>query len=805
VKPTLVATLAALLLLCSSLFAQELSNRPAEVPKAAGKAPNSNAIYQQLRAIGPTGDSIDVQNVVLKRDIATFTFEKGTIQFTPPVNGMITGALFSGTGKLTLEPPSLGERMMLMKLTKGLPYEEHFDSVVLRFTDDTAKELRAAAGVSPSSAKLSSTDFDRVRDALKKDMYYNLSAHMMSDVLMGKGENFAAFIDGKNYSHKQAFFIDPDDAEPVSLVLWDAEEGGNYISEGLLSEIQTGKTRMNAVYEPFRVENYALNTKIEKSGRLSGDAVPTIIAQRPIQAVHFALFGKLRVDSVTLDDGQPLDFVQEDEKYDSAFYILLPKKRETGEKFRLRITYAGKDAVENAGGGNYFPVVRQTWYPNASFGRYSTYDLTFSIPKKHTMAATGTLLHQADEGDWNVSTWKSDAPQAVAGFNFGRFKTQQVKLEKEGYLITGYVNDDVPDNVKALLGVASEGVGAAFGTMSTVPMLKRNVAEAQASMQIYDSLFGPSPYKSLAVTQQTACSFGQAWPGLVYLPICAFYDSTVRHGLGLSDDRGYWQVVGPHEVAHQWWGHKVGFEGGRDQWMSEGFAEFSASIFVQRVYDNKKFSKFWQDELDLLTEKNRQGVRPIDVGPVTMGYRLALSKTGTNVPRYLIYPKGAYILHMIRMMMYDQRNGGDAAFYGMMRDFADTYANKTASTEDFKAMVEKHMKPSMNETKDGKMDWFFNEYVYGVGLPRYKFEHSFSDAGPGKVKMHVRLTQSEVGKDFVMPVPLYVELANGNVARLGSINMTGNSTFEQDIELPMPQPPKRAMVNYFYDVLALTN
>ena len=146
-------------------------------------------------------------------------------------------------------------------------------------------------------------------------------------------------------------------------------------------------------------------------------------------------------------------------------------------------------------------------------------------------------------------------------------------------------------------------------------------------------------------------------------------------------------------------------------------------------------------------------------------------------------------------------------FHGLdlRQDFVRTYAGKAATTEDFKAMVEKHMTAEMDLDGNHRMDWFFNEYVYGVGLPRYKFEHSFADAGPGKVKMHIRLTQSEVGKDFVMPVPLYVELANGNVARLGSINMNGNSTFEQDIELPMPQPPKRAMINYFYDVLALTN
>jgi aminopeptidase N len=35
--------------------------------------------------------------------------------------------------------------------------------------------------------------------------------------------------------------------------------------------------------------------------------------------------------------------------------------------------------------------------------------------------------------------------------------------------------------------------------------------------------------------------------------------------------------VTPHEVAHQWWGQEVGFDSYRDQWMSEGFANFSVA------------------------------------------------------------------------------------------------------------------------------------------------------------------------------------------------------------------------------------
>jgi hypothetical protein len=37
-------------------------------------------------------------------------------------------------------------------------------------------------------------------------------------------------------------------------------------------------------------------------------------------------------------------------------------------------------------------------------------------------------------------------------------------------------------------------------------------------------------------------------------------------------------------------------------------------------------------------------------------------------------------------------------------------------------MVEKHMTPGMDLDHNHKMDWFFNEYVYGTDLPQYHFE-----------------------------------------------------------------------------------
>jgi aminopeptidase N len=280
----------------------------------------------------------------------------------------------------------------------------------------------------------------------------------------------------------------------------------------------------------------------------------------------------------------------------------------------------------------------------------------------------------------------------------------------------------------------------------------------------------------------------------------------VRHQLGLdSGDRGYWKVVAPHEVAHQWWGQTVGFNSYRDQWMSEGFADFSASLFLQSAYAKrgpKEFITFWDDERKSILEKNAQGYRAIDAGPLTLGYRLNNSRTGVSVTRDLIYPKGAYVLHMIRMMMWDRRTGDDN-FKATMQDFVKTFAGRAATTEDFKAMVEKHMTKEMDLQHDQRMDWFFNEYVYGTAVPSYKLDYSFDNDSDGVSSFNFKVTQSNVDEHFHMLVPVYLELADGRIVSLGRARLSGNSSVEQKVSLKgMKDRPRRALLNYYDDVLA---
>jgi len=791
-------------------------------------APNSDPTYQQLRNIGLSGEAVSVQDLTIKRDAATFHLRSGTFCFVTAVQGKVTGAVFSGDGNLVLQPPLPSEAENLKLLTVQPNFSEDFNQMVLRFTDATYDEIKKAGG--KASAGCDPGPLQDIQNALRKKIHYNLSGRILQDVLSSTpGGLFVAFVRGKNYSDKEIFSIDPEGGSPLVIAIGPEEEQfvtyednklGIWACFHLSSEYKDGTATGSQRNAFLHIEHQQLDTTIDKGATLSGKAATTFVSQaNGLRVVPFDLFGSLRVQSVTTESGQALSFIQEDKKEDPDFLVILPKGLAAGEKFTITTTYSGKEAVRNEGGGNYFPVGRSNWYPNNasdSQGEYSTYDMTFRIPKGMKIAATGSLVSETNNGDQNVSVWKSPVPMTVAGFNFGKFKVVEEKLSRPQYLVQSFANENPPDWVQELQHAAQgsstqldwSGMHVspevALGNMGTTGLEKKALAEGELSLQLYSDYFGPLSFDRLAMTQQTACDYGQAWPGLVWLPLCSFFDATVRHQLGLDfGDRGYWKSVAPHEVAHQWWGHTVAFSSYRDQWMSEGFADMSASLFLQVVEKSpQKFIAFWNDERQLLTDRNKEGFRAIDAGPLTMGYRLNNSRTGSGVTRSLIYPKGAYVLHMIRMMMWD-RQTGDQNFKATMQDFVKTYSGKAATTEDFKAMVEKHQTQEMAALGGGKMDWFFNEYVYGTALPTYNIDSSFDKDSNGDTVLSFKLTQSNVDANFRMLVPIYLELTDGRMIFVGRARLIGNTVMEQKVPLKgLKDKPKRAIVNYFDDVLA---
>lgn len=793
------------------------------VPSAGLKA-NSDPVYLQLRQ-QTRGDQdfssyATVSNLVLKKESAIFTLRSGEIYFLAPVEGRITGAVFFGDGEFTISPPTEIERNSLKIFTDTPELTEQFSSLVLRFTDKTFDQIKAdpAAKLQNNGAQAGrARDMFRENQALvRKQFRDNRELRTLADIYVPQRPGFFnAFIDGKRFSKLLYIFdsigIPEVSPEEVALLSYGSGDAGFWTAFHRFSEYQRATVSSAEDHRLVDLLKHEIDATIKGAHLTATDKVTFRSLLPRTRVLSFNLYPSLRVSKVLAEDGTELNFVQEAKDEDADFGIIMPKPLEANKTYTLTIQYDGGDALRDSGGGNYILVPRSTWYPNnggTQFGDRAIFDMTFHYPKGNTFVGTGALVEPENrEGDSAIAKWSSGTTElAVAGFNYGRFKKKEITDPETGYTIGFYANEEVPDEIKRVQNAIAQAEQAGvktdttLGVISTTAMADSALADAQNSTRIYNSFFGKLPYTRLAMTQQPAGFFGQAWPTLVFMPYTAFLDTTQRAQLlgtrGGTDN--FWRYVAPHEIAHQWWGHTVGWDSYHDQWMSEGFAEFSASLYVQLVRkDINKFIDFWENQRKLIVEatpatKNR---KPYTVGPVTQGYRLNSAKTG-GVARYLIYPKGAYILHMIRMMMYNQKEGGDAHFEEMMKDFIQTHFNKDVSTEDFQAIVEKHMTKEMDLAGNGRMDWFFGEWVYGTEMPSYNFEYQINNDG----SLSGKITQSGVSKDFAMLVPVYADFGKG-WAKLGSAKIIGNNSVDIT-NLKLPMAPKKAAICALNDVLA---
>ena len=773
---------------------------------------NSDSLYQQLRQQAKTdadfgGPFATVNNLIIKRDAATFTLKSGEIYFTPAVHDRTLGAIFFGEGELTLTPPTEIEKHTLSLFTKEQSITEGFGKLVLHFTDKTFDEIKSSPqvkmGTNGAQASRAQDAYHENQTLLRRTLRRNVELRKLVDLYNPQRPGFfTAFIDGKRYN-KLIFQYDPlgipaVSPEEVLLSSYGETDGGQWTAFHRADEYAKGTASSDEDHRIYDIVHHDIDLVIRGTKLTSTDTLTIRQLDPGARVLPFRLFPSMRVGHVRDEKGRDLDFVQESKNEDADFGVIFPEPLEGGKTFKLTIEYGGGDALIDAGGGNFFLVPRLTWYPNnegTAFGDRATFDVTYHYPKGKTLIGTGApAAPPAADGDMLMTKWSSGTTAlAVAGFNYGSFKKKEVRDPDTGYNIEFYANEAAP----TFMAEAEE-----VGSMSTMGMGGSMLADAQNATRLYNAYFGKLPFTRLALTQQPAGNFGQAWPTLVYMPFTAFMDSTQRYLATGGNIRfatnDFFEYVAPHEIAHQWWGHMVGWKSYHDQWMSEGFAEFSASLYVQQILrDEHRFLEFWNKQRDRIIQANRftNDYKPYTVGPVTQGSRLRSGKTGAAY-QFLVYPKGAYILHMLRMMMFDARTG-DQRFMRMMQDFIKTHYNEDVSTEDFKRSVEKYMTRQMDLDENGRMDWFFNAWVYGTDMPAYKFEYQLAGTS-----LNGKITQSGVSDTFKMLVPVYVDYGKGWV-RFGAATIIGNSSVDLN-NVKLPQAAKRAAICAQADVLALS-
>jgi hypothetical protein len=787
---------------------------------------NSDSVYRQLRDAG-LGDSYRCENFTLSLDVGTFELKSGTLTLVGLVDKFVTGAIFIGQGHFNLKPVLEPDTRELLRRTGAPAFEEDLSDVVFRFTPKEYSRFAAALGAKTEMPPEAAAAFQRWKEKVRKrheipegftqailegETIDNVDADLLAAIYNpGHPPFINAYMRGGPHKDLR-FFIrtrvgalpQMDSPEEVALINCGGAsmDDGIWYSQHLVSELKSQKASSLEDRRLFATKRYNIETAIAKNDHLFSRATitfePLIAGERVLK---FGLLPNLRVTRVSGQNGRDLHFIQENRKEDGSFYLILDEAPAMGQEHSVTVEYAGDKVLTNAGSGSYYVSARESWYPNLNgFGEKALYDLTFKVPHSNMVISVGKLVNQTTEAGYAVSHWVTPVPVATAGFNYGQYQKIDYPDNITHYEIAGYYLTELPDSLKRF------GNSAFLNSMSPSAMTKYALDQTRAQMQVCTVFFGKGPYENVYITEQPNFNFGQSWPNLVYLPISAYIDSTQRWMMfGHIDTKftGFVQEVTPHEVAHQWFGHAVGWASYHDLWLSEGFAEFSAGLFLQQAMGEKwrkDYLEFWERQRTRILEKNNYGVSPNDAGPLWLGLRL-ISPKSQQAYQGVTYSKGAYVLLMLRSLMYDDSARGDnreKPFIDMMHDFVESHHSTPASTESFKAIVEKHMTKQMDLLHNGRFDWFFNEWVYGTEVPRYSFKYDLQPGEAGKFKVHAEITQSEVDGQFAMFVPIFADFGNGMV-RIGQAEIVGDMT--RKIDFTLDRQPKKVAINAYKDIL----
>jgi aminopeptidase N len=306
------------------------------------------------------------------------------------------------------------------------------------------------------------------------------------------------------------------------------------------------------------------------------------------------------------------------------------------------------------------------------------------------------------------------------------------------------------------------------------------LAELNNAVRYFAELFGRFPYPAFGAAIHPF-GFGQGFPTLLMIPPA---DQAGPSGFSFI----------AHETAHQWWGNIVSWRSYRDQWLSEGFAEYSGILYAgQRMKSPEVAANLLRVARESLKNPPRTvtGVgrgRLNDIGPIILGHRLNTSKS-YGAYQALIYNKGALVLRMLHYLFSHPSTGDERPFFVMMRDFVERYRNKSATTEDFFRVAGEHFARTPIAQRYGlkDLDWFFRQWVLQTELPSYTLEYEIKAQADGATLLSGAVKQENAGPGWQMALPLVLTFPNNQIARV-VVAATGPST---PVELRLPGTPTK--------------
>ena len=443
-------------------------------------------------------------------------------------------------------------------------------------------------------------------------------------------------------------------------------------------------------------------------------------------------FDGLTVDGVT-EQGRVAKF----ERTDGRLRVTLEGARRAGDILRVAVKYHGTPTdglyfKRNKFGArtifaDNWPDRAHHWFPSIDHpSDKAMVEFFINAPSRYDVVANGELLDTTSSPDGTrVSHWLEGTPVPVYCMVFGATEFAVVKVGEWGTTPLSYYL--YPKDLE-------NGI--------------RDYGRALRMLEFFSDLIGPYPYQKLALVESSTRFGGMENSSNI------FFDENSYDGSGRLEG------TVAHEIAHQWFGDSVTESDWHHLWLSEGFATYFGAIFYEHADGRDKFVRMMLDNRERYLKDADAVARPVYDPSVKDPFKL-LNRNN--------YQKGAWVLHMLRRVV------GDEKFFRGVRDYYRNYRDGNALTEDFRRMMERHY--------DGRpLDWFFRQWIYEPGFPTYDATWKWDE--PSK-RLTLKVRQTQTGGLFRMP--LDVEFRNGDDRQREVVEVSGR---EQAFDFKLKARPQ---------------
>jgi hypothetical protein len=722
-----------------------------------------------------------VRDVRLGRDDAKIYLTYGYIIFAKPVAGARVSAVFSGDveggdAELLLLPPYRSERLSLSGFTGSPNLNEHFRSAAFVFTDDTLAEIMKQVldrqfKRSPEHGALLAQNWDPVMHNLAASFSVRIVHDLLGETRGPKGFFYAALV-GQKLGNFDLLY-DPQTAEQIAVGQMVMRYNRGYFD--LWTRFPARASRLaphSAPADDVSIADYKIAATLETDLKLQATTEATITpgpAARRVLA--FDISPQMRVQSARIN-GEPAEVFQPDSlranlirgDINETFLVFPARPLETGKQYQIEFQHSGS-VITDAGNGVFFVGARGSWYPNR-LQQFAKYDLTFRYPSDLDLVATGRTVEQKDEGDWRTAHHRIETPVRMAGFNLGRF--EHVAVARGGYTVNVYANRraEAALEKRRIVVVPAPLAGPSGDRRWTVDLspfpaeppklkpaehLEQLAQEISSALEFMAGHFGPPVLHELTVSPIPG-TFGQGFPGLIYLSTLAYLDPKYRPASLQSQMQQmfYSEIMHAHETAHQWWGNLVASAGPEHDWMMEALANYSSLLYLEKHKSSKTLEEVLASYKEHLLAKSPSGRTVDSAGPIIWGVRLNTSQT-PGAWQVITYEKGSWIMHMLR------RRLGDEKFLAMLGELRTRYQFRTVTTDEFRRTAASALPP---KSFDADLEAFFEQWVYSTGVPALKLTHTVQGKAP-QVRLTGTITQTDVAEDFSIWVPVEIQVGKG--------------------------------------------